>query len=113
MLNVPGTIAISSLDRLRLESTYDHALRERLLSDPSSVLKERGIDVPDGVNVKVVEDTATLHTFNIPPFVGSDSNRAALKAAAQSVTWECTTCTPTSPICAGSLASLVCVTKNC
>lgn len=113
-MNVPGTIALSDLDRLRLESASDEALRKRLVDDPASVLKERGIDVPNGVQVQVVEDSVETHTITLPPFVGSDLSRDSLRAQAGSATtWECTTCTPTSPICAGSLASLICVTQDC
>ena len=35
----------------------DEALKARFLSDPKAVLAEHGIDVPDGINVNVVENT--------------------------------------------------------
>jgi hypothetical protein len=114
MVNWPGTLPLSALDKLKLESAYDESLRQRLRQDAASVLNERGIDVPQGVSVNVVEDTMESHTIALPPFVGSDLSPEALERAnATSVTWECTTCTLTTPICAGSLASLICVTKNC
>jgi len=107
----PATLALSELDKLRLESAVDESLRQRLVQDPASVLRERGIDVPEGVQVKVVEDSLETHTIALPPFVGSNLSNASLQAqsAAANPTWWCTTCTPTSPICAGSLASLTCV----
>lgn len=108
-MQVPGTIALSELDRVRLDTASDEALRKRFVADPTAVLKERGIDIPDGVNVSVVEDSLENHTITLPPFVGSDLSRDSLRAqAGEASTWECTTCTPTSPICAGSLASLTC-----
>lgn len=113
-MKIPGTIALSELDRLRLESSYDESLRKKLRTDPASVLSSRGIQVPSGVTINIVEDSVGVHNLTLPPFVGDDSSRQALKAAAgANMTWECTTCTPTSPICAGSLASLTCITKNC
>lgn len=111
-MNVPGTLALSELDKLRLESAVDESLRSRLKSDPATVLRERGIDVGN-VKVNVVEDTKDSHTITLPPFVGSDLSKESLRGESASTTWECTTCTPTSPICAGSLASLTCVTQNC
>lgn len=109
----PGTLPISALDKLKVESSYDESLRQRLRDDAASVLKERGIDVPEGVTVSVVEDSMQSHTITLPPFIGSDLSADALeKASAGATTWECTTCTPTSPICIGSLASMICITQN-
>ena len=34
----------------------DDALKERFLSDPHAVLAEHGMDVPEGMNVNVVEN---------------------------------------------------------
>ena len=40
----------------------DDALKQRFLSDPHAVLAEYGMDVPEGMNVNVVENTdATVH----------------------------------------------------
>ena len=109
----PGTVPLSALDKLKVESAYDESLRQRLREDAASVLNEHGIDVPQGVSVSVVEDTMDKHTITLPPFVGSDLSPDALEqASAGATTWECTTCTPTSPICIGSLASLTCVTQR-
>jgi hypothetical protein len=109
-LDWPNTLALSGIDKLRLEAAVDQSLRSRLLSDPAAVLQERGIPVSAGVSVNVVEDTAETHTLTLPPFVGSDLSTSSLQATTASAsTWECTTCTPTSPICAGSLASLTCL----
>ncbi|MBN9283466.1 MULTISPECIES: hypothetical protein [Flavobacterium] len=107
-MNWPKTIALSELDKLKIESATNGQLRKRLLSEPEVVFKERGIDVPAGVSLNVVEDTDKSHTFALLPFVGSDLSKAPLQKASNASTWECTTCTPTSPICAGSLASLTC-----
>ncbi len=109
-LNWPNTLSLSTLDKLRIESAVDQSLRDRLLKDPAAVLAENGITVPPGVKVNAVADTADTHTLTLPPFVGTDlSNKSLGSATAAASTWECTTCTPTSPICASSLASLTCV----
>ena len=47
----------------------DEALKARFMSDPKAVLAERGIDVPDTMNVNVVENSDnTVHiTMPMPP----------------------------------------------
>ena len=44
----------------------DEALKARFLSDPKSVLAEFGIDVPDGINVNVVENTDNTVHITMP-----------------------------------------------
>ena len=40
----------------------DDALKARFMADPKAVLTERGIEMPDGMDVKVVENTdITVH----------------------------------------------------
>ena len=47
----------------------DEALKARFISDPKVVLKEYGLDVPDGIDVKVVEnaDDCVHITLPAPP----------------------------------------------
>jgi hypothetical protein len=45
----------------------DPALKKRLLESPAAVLKERGISVPEGCQVKVLEDTDKVQHFILPP----------------------------------------------
>ena len=44
----------------------DDALKQRFLSDPHAVLAEHGMDVPEGVNVNVVENTDTTVYVTLP-----------------------------------------------
>ncbi len=44
----------------------DDALKKRLLSDPATVLKERGITTPPNVQIKTIEDTATVMHLVLP-----------------------------------------------
>ena len=44
----------------------DPDLKERLLKDPASVLKERGMTPPEGVEVKVLEQTDDCWPLVIP-----------------------------------------------
>jgi hypothetical protein len=47
----------------------DEALKARFMSDPKSVLKDYGLEVPDGMDVKVVEnaDNCVYITLPAPP----------------------------------------------
>jgi len=47
----------------------DDALKARFMADPKAVLAERGIDMPDNIDVKVVENSDnTVHiTLPVPP----------------------------------------------
>ena len=61
----------------------DDALKQRFMSDPKSVLAEYGMDVPDGLDVKVVENADnTVHiTMPMAPG-GNELSDEELSAAA-------------------------------
>ena len=44
----------------------DEALKARFMSGPKAVLAEHGIDVPDGINVNVVENTDKTVIITMP-----------------------------------------------
>jgi hypothetical protein len=44
----------------------DPAFRKRLLADPAGTLKRAGVEVPEGVTVHIVEDTATTVHLVLP-----------------------------------------------
>ena len=44
----------------------DEALKARFLSDPKAVLAERGIDMPDNIDVKVVENSDNTVHITMP-----------------------------------------------
>jgi hypothetical protein len=44
----------------------DEGFKQRLLSQPTTVLKENGIDVPPGVEFNVVESTSNLVHLILP-----------------------------------------------
>jgi hypothetical protein len=47
----------------------DPELKQRLLNDPHAVLKQRGIAIPEGLQIKVLEDTETVEHLVLPgPF---------------------------------------------
>jgi hypothetical protein len=44
----------------------DEAFKARLLAEPAAVLKENGIPVPEGLVLRVVEDSATVGHLILP-----------------------------------------------
>ena len=62
----------------------DEALKARLMADPKAVLKEHGLDVPDGIDVKVVEnaDDCVHITLPAPPAGDMDLSDEELSNAA-------------------------------
>ena len=62
----------------------DEALKSRLMSDPKAVLKEHGLDVPDNLDVKVVEnaDDCVHITLPAPPAASGDLSDDDLEKAA-------------------------------
>jgi len=45
----------------------DDAFKQRLLNDPAAVLRAEGMDIPQGVEVRVVENTEKIFYFILPP----------------------------------------------
>jgi hypothetical protein len=44
----------------------DQGFKQRLLADPAAALKEHGVGVPPGVQVRVVEDTRHVCHLTLP-----------------------------------------------
>ena len=65
----------------------DEALKARFMSDPKAVLKEHGLDVPDGIDVKVGEnaDDCVHITLPAPPAGHMDLSDEELSNAAGGV----------------------------
>ncbi len=62
----------------------DEALKARFMSDPKSVLKDYGLEVPDGMDVKVVEnaDDCVHITLTAAPAGSGDLSDDELSNAA-------------------------------
>ena len=62
----------------------DEALKQRFMSDPKAVLAEYGMDVPDGMDVNVVEnsDNCVHITMPVAPVGHQDLSDEELSAAA-------------------------------
>ena len=56
----------SSVKRAIGKSSMDRVFRQKLLSEPEGVLKAEGLELPDGVKVRVIQDTVKLMHLVIP-----------------------------------------------
>ena len=63
----------------------DDALKQRFLSDPHAVLAEHGMDVPEGMNVNVVENTDNTVHVTLPAAPTGDLSDEELENAAGGV----------------------------
>ena len=60
----------------------DEALKARFMSDPKAVLAEYGMDVPDGMDVKVVENADDCVHITMPASRSGDLSDDELEKAA-------------------------------
>jgi len=71
----------------------DEGFKQRLLSDPTTVLRENGFDLPHGMEIKVVESTSALIYLILPPRPDSPEMDAASlemrQAAMLMAPWMC------------------------
>ena len=74
----------NALTQLFAACWKDEALKARLMADPKAVLKEYGLDVPDNLDVKVVEnaDDCVHITLPAPPAGDHDLSDDELSNAA-------------------------------
>jgi hypothetical protein len=56
--------------RLVIDTWSDGGLKARLLSDPSAVLAERGLALPDGVGLRMIEASDRTLFLVLPPLSG-------------------------------------------
>ena len=54
------------LGQVVVRAWTDEDFKQRLMSDPDGVLRDHGVDVPQGVSVKVVEDTEDVTYLVLP-----------------------------------------------
>ncbi len=58
------------LGQIIAKATEDEAFKQRLLADATTVLKEEGVALPDGLKIKAVEDTDKVMHIVLPPAPG-------------------------------------------
>ena len=61
------TTAENPMQKIIARCWEDEAFKKRLMADPAKILGAEGVNVPDGVSIRVVEDTDQVRTLIIPP----------------------------------------------
>jgi hypothetical protein len=61
---------------------HDEGFKKRLLSNPAAVLKEEGIEPPQGVQVKLVENTQNVIHLTLPAKVAGELSEKDLELVA-------------------------------
>ena len=67
---------------LAVDCLEDPALHAKMVSDPSGMLAERGIHLPDDVDVRVVANSGDTFHVVLPPDPNSDLGDEALNSVA-------------------------------
>ena len=63
-------------EQILTKAEEDEQFRARLLDDPKAAIKDAiGLSVPDGINIRVLEDNATDCHLVLPPAGGNLSDR--------------------------------------
>ena len=62
----------NALNQLFVACWKDEALKQRFMADPKAVLKEHGLDVPDRIDVKVVENADDCVHITLPAPTAGD-----------------------------------------
>ena len=71
-----------TLQELQLRAATDEDFRSALKSDPRGTLTKEGINVPDGVDVEIVEATDKKLPIVIPPATDGEISEEALDQVA-------------------------------
>jgi hypothetical protein len=61
------TTAENPMQKIIARCWEDEEFKKRLMADPKKVLDGEGVNVPDGVSIRVMEDTEQIRTLIIPP----------------------------------------------
>jgi hypothetical protein len=55
-----------AIARIVAKCWMDEGYKKSFIADPAAALKDEGIIVPDGVKIRVLEDTPELRSFILP-----------------------------------------------
>jgi hypothetical protein len=71
------------------QAWVDEDFKARLLADPESVLKENGIQIPDGMSARVVESQENEIVFLLPAVPANCSGKLEELDERVQATWFC------------------------
>ena len=93
------------MEQLIAKTWADEAFKQRLISNPAAVLKEAGLEAPEGIELRVVEDTDKVVHLVLPPKPSSDELSEEQLSNAAGGYWGCG--------CGGSYGSYGCYRRHC
>jgi len=64
--------ALKNWSKLMAQVWTDEKLKQRLIDKAAAVLREHGIETPDGMEIRVVENTAKVSYLTLPPKPAGD-----------------------------------------
>ncbi len=67
----------SAFGRLINEAVTNPDTRRRLVHSPKQTLAAAGVTLPEGLNLRILENTDQLIHIVLPPFVASDGGRSS------------------------------------
>jgi len=75
------------LQRIIAKCWEDEAFKAKLLADPAATLEAEGVELPEGVTVNVLEDTAQVRNLVIPAQPGRLADELLESMAAGRCFW--------------------------
>jgi len=57
---------VRNIHKVIAKAWTDEGFKQRLLSHPTACLKAEGVEIPPGVEVRIVEDTVNVHHLLLP-----------------------------------------------
>lgn len=97
---MPNKLDADSWARVIARAWRDEAFRSQLLSEPRSALMTMGMDIPDGVAIRVVENTADSAYLVLPaPPAEQQLSADQIHKLSTNATVEFTNCTKHIPVC--------------
>ena len=82
MADTPDSGSLDMITVILARARSDAALRSQLVAGGAAALRALGVDVPDGVTVKFVEDSVTVRHLVIPSPEGAELTDADLDKVA-------------------------------
>ncbi len=77
----------NAIQQLVMDIMLDSDLKARAMADPAAVLAERGIEVPDSLELKIVEDTASVRHIVLPYPCESDTAEELEQRTSKFAVW--------------------------
>jgi hypothetical protein len=77
----PQAHPMQHIEQVITKCWEDETFKERLVADPAATLAAAGVDIPEGVTVRVAVDTEDVRTLVIPPPPTAALSDAELEAA--------------------------------